>query len=205
MTGRTVFHGGRVAGTVTQGIISAIDRDIDVGNGPMSLLQTDAAINPGNSGGPLINMSGQVIGINAGKVTTAEQDPFTGEDISAEGLGFAIPINLAKPVIQQLETNGRVGIGITCVIDSDNQYNPSGSPAGITIVNIVQGGPADTAGLQKNDIILTVDGKTMKTVEDLLIVIQGHKVGDKLELTVWRSGQEYKVEVVVGDLNSMAG
>lgn len=196
-------------GTVTSGIVSALNRQIDITNDDgttmtHSFLQTDAAINPGNSGGPLINMSGQVIGINAGKITTAEIDPYTGQQISAEGIGFAIPINSAIPVIQQLETNGRVGIGVTCTVDSSNKYNPSGSPSGVTVISVTEGGPAAAAGIKAGDIITVADGKELKSVEDMLIIIQGHKVGDILKLTVWRSGQTSDINVTVGDLNQMS-
>lgn len=197
--------GSELAGTVTSGIVSALNREIPSNNFSQKYIQTDAAINPGNSGGPLVNLAGEVVGINTLKSTLAGYDDY-GMPIGAEGIGFAIPINTARPIIEQLITKGSVerpGIGITCLVDETNTYNPKGSPEGVTIVKVTSGGPADVAGIEPNDIVISVDGTVVKTVTELTGVIQSHKVGDVLNITVWRSGQEYKAKITVGDLNNM--
>jgi len=189
-------------GTVTTGIISALDKSIRSGGFSQKYIQTDTAINPGNSGGPLVDMKGKVIGIVTLKSFISEYN--NGLPISSEGIGFAIPINTAKPVIEQIMTTGSVarpGIGITCTVDSEHEYNPSGSPDGVTVINVTQGSGADKAGIQPADIITTADGKALKSVDDLLAVIQSHKIGDTIDVTVWRSGQYYSAKIIVGDLN----
>lgn len=197
--------GSELAGTVTSGIVSALNRKITTNGYSQEYIQTDAAINPGNSGGPLVNINGEVIGINTLKNTLAGYDDY-GMPIGAEGIGFSIPISTARPIIEQLITKGSVerpGIGITCVVDEMNAYNPSGSPEGVTVVRVVSGGPADIAGVEPDDIITSVDGTAVKTVEEMTGIIQSHKVGDELNFTVWRSGHEYKTKIKVGDLNNM--
>ncbi len=197
--------GSELAGTVTSGIVSAINRSVPSNGFSQKYIQTDAAINPGNSGGPLVNLKGEVIGINTLKSTLAGYDDY-GMPIGAEGIGFAIPINSAKPIVEQLITTGRVerpGIGVSCIIDETNAYNPSGSPEGVTVTAVTSGGPADIAGIEPNDIIISVDSAPVKTLEDLTEALRLHKVGDDLNITVWRSGQEYKYKIKIGDLNKM--
>lgn len=197
--------GSELAGSVTSGIISALNREISTNGYSQKYIQTDAAINPGNSGGALVNMQGQVIGINTLKSYLAGYDDY-GMPIGTEGIGFAIPISDAKPIIEQLMTDGNVerpGIGISCLVDVSNAYNPSGSPEGVTVVEVVVEGPANLAGLQPNDIIVSLEGTAVGTVEELTNIIKSHKAGDKLDMTVWREGQEYRAKVTVGDLNDM--
>lgn len=197
--------GSRLAGSVTSGIVSALNREITTKNYSQKYIQTDAAINPGNSGGPLVNLKGEVIGINTLKTYLAGYDDY-GMPIGTEGIGFAIPMATAQPIIEQLITTGNVerpGIGITCLVDETNTYNPSGSPEGVTVVKVIQGGPADLAGIEPSDIITSLDGKAVKTVEELKGIITSHKVGDVLDITVWRAGQEYKAKITVGDQNKM--
>ena len=197
--------GLELAGSVTSGIVSALNREINTNGYSQKYIQTDAAINPGNSGGALVNMEGEVIGINTLKSYLAGYDDY-GQSISTEGIGFAIPISTARPIIEQLITEGKVerpGIGISCLVDSTNTYNPSGSPDGVTVVEIVSGGPADIAGLEPYDIITSIEGTAVGTVEELTSAIQTHNIGDVLDITVWRSGQEYQAQVTVGDLNEM--
>lgn len=197
--------GSDLAGSVTSGIVSALNREISTNGYSQKFIQTDAAINPGNSGGALVNEQGQVIGINTLKTYLAGYDDY-GVPIGTEGIGFAIPINTARPIIEQLMRDGRVerpGIGISCLVDITNAYNPEGAPDGVTIVEVVEGGPADQAGIQQNDIITSVEGKKTKTVEELTNEIKSHKIGDELNITVWRDGKEYKATVKVGDLNNM--
>ncbi len=193
-------------GTVTSGIISGLNQKITNEDGySQEYIQTDAAINPGNSGGPLINMQGQIIGINTLKDTVAGYDAY-GQKISAEGIGYAIPINSALPVIEQIMTVGSVerpGVGISCMVDESHEYNPEGSPDGVTVVSVTEDGPAALAGMQPNDIILEADGQAVATVEELTTIIKGHAVGEEMNLKVWRDGKEYQVSVTVGDLNQM--
>ncbi len=197
--------GATLAGSVTSGIVSALNREITTNGYSQTYIQTDAAINPGNSGGALVNMKGEVIGINTLKSYLAGYDNY-GVPIGTEGIGFAIPITSARPIIEQLISTGsiqRPGIGISCLVDETNQFNPSGSPAGVTVVQVTEGGPADTAGIKANDIITAIGSVPTLTVDELTAEIQKNAVGTQLELTVWRNGQEYKATVVVGDLNSM--
>lgn len=197
--------GSDLAGSVTAGIVSALNREISTNGYSQKFIQTDAAINPGNSGGALVNEQGQVIGINTLKTYLAGYDDY-GVPIGTEGIGFAIPINTARPIIEQLMREGRVerpGIGISCLVDITNAYNPEGAPDGVTIVEVVEGGPGDQAGIKPNDIITSIEGKETKTVEELTNEIKSHKIGDELSITVWRDGKEYKAKVTVGDLNNM--
>ena len=197
--------GLELAGSVTSGIVSALGREISSGGFSQEYIQTDAAINPGNSGGPLVNLGGEVIGINTLKSYLAGYDDY-GQSISTEGIGFAIPISDAIPIIEQLMTQGSVerpGIGITCLVDVTNYYNPAGSPDGVTIADVTSGGPADIAGIEQADIIMTVDGKDVTTVDELTDIIWGHKVGDTMDVTIWRDGTEIEKTIKVGDLNDM--
>ncbi len=197
--------GASLAGSVTSGIVSALNRNISPNGFSQKYIQTDAAINPGNSGGALVNMKGQVIGINTLKTYLAGYDDY-GVPIGTEGIGFAIPINSAKPIVEQLIATGSVqrpGIGIMCFVDETNQYNAAGAPAGVTVMDVTENGPAAQAGLEAYDIITSIDKTAVDSVETLTSVIQSHNIGDQIELSVWRNGQEYKAVVTVGDLNNM--
>lgn len=198
--------GASLAGSVTSGIVSALNRNISTNGFSQEYIQTDAAINPGNSGGALVNMKGQVIGINTLKTYLAGYDDY-GVPIGTEGIGFAIPINSAKPIVEQLMTTGSVqrpGIGISCLVDETNQYNAAGAPVGVTVVNVTENGPAAKAGIEAYDIVTSIDGTATDSAETLTTAIQNHNIGDKIELTVWRNGKEYKAVVTVGDLNNMS-
>jgi putative serine protease PepD len=166
--------------TVTRGIVSALDRTLDTLSG---LLQHDATINPGNSGGPLINRSGEVIGINT---ATAGQ---------GTGIGFAIPINHAKDVIERLrrgETAPPVGwLGV-------QTGNPDDGSSGALIVGVMNGQPADDAGLQPGDLITGVAGKQVFSAQDLGGLIREHRPGETIELSVTRNGQALAVRVTLG-------
>jgi serine protease Do len=197
--------GLELAGSVTSGIVSALGRHISSDGHNQEYIQTDAAINPGNSGGPLVNLAGEVIGINTLKSYIAGYDDY-GQSISTEGIGFAIPITDAVPIIEQLMTKGSVerpGIGISCLVDVTNYYNPETAPDGVTIADITIDGPADQAGLMPSDIITTADGQEVLTVEELTAIIKSHKVGDKMDITIWRDGTIIEKSVRIGDLNNM--
>lgn len=191
--------------TVTLGIVSALNRTIVEPNGVRleNLIQTDAAINPGNSGGPLINIKGEVIGIN----TAIKSD--------AQGIGFAIPINKAKQIADKLIKEGKITypwIGIRGYAITPDMLDYIKFPVnkGVVIAEVVPGGPADKAGLKGGnrviyvdstqiivggDIITKIDGKPVESMEELRAEIQKRKVGDTVVLTYIRGGKEYTVKV----------
>jgi serine protease Do len=172
--------GLRLAGSVTQGIISAIDRDIDVGNGPMNLLQTDAAINPGNSGGALVNMSGEVIGINSAKIA---QDGY-------EGIGFAIPISSAQPIVDSLikygYVKGRVKLGLSCRMLENLTASANKLPTGIYVEYVDPKSGAANSGLKEDDIITAINNVKVTSKSALLVERDRYKPGDKVAITIYR-------------------
>ncbi len=191
--------GEDLSGSVTVGYISAVNRVVQSN----AYLQTDAAINPGNSGGPLLNANGQVIGVNALKSTLAGYDE-SGIAISSEGIGFAIPINRAMDVANQLMTTGTVvrpGIGIQYQALSDEEAQMLGVPAGALVKSVVAGGPAALAGVQVNDVIIGVNGEEVKNPEELPVMMSGYQVGESITLDISRGGEKMTVTVVVGDIN----
>ncbi len=185
-----------LAGTVTDGIISAVNRKIDITDNygrvvkTMTLIQTNATINPGNSGGPLINKYGQVIGINTLKLT----DQY-------EGIGFAIPINGAISIINQLISDGTVSdrgdnlvagkasIGIQCVDVTDQEADYYGIPKGVLVMQINKNGSAAKAGLRRGDIIIAFNGKTVSSTDEINVIKEEFKAGDTITLTVFRDGE----------------
>lgn len=194
--------GAEFAGSVTSGIVSALNREIKANGYSQNYIQTDAAINPGNSGGALVNMRGEVIGINTLKSYLAGYDNY-GVPIGTEGIGFAIPISSARPIIEQLIATENLGIGITCLVDRDGTYNPPGSPAGVTVTKVVKGRPADLAGLMARDIITSADGTKTETPETLIALIKSKQSGDAIVLTIWRAGREHQATVTVRDYITM--
>ncbi len=181
-------------GSVTQGIVSAVNRSVTIENRTMNLIQTDAAINSGNSGGALINARGEVIGINSVKVATS----------GVEGMGFAIPISEANPVISDLleygYVKGRPIIGIS-TRDVNQYMSQSYSwPQGVQVM-AVSSDSAKQAGLQQGDIITAVDGEKVTTGEELNKIKDQHKPGDTLKLEVYKyeSGQTVNVEVTLSE------
>ncbi|WP_434642968.1 trypsin-like peptidase domain-containing protein [Thermoanaerobacterium thermosaccharolyticum] len=197
--------GESFAGTVTAGIISGLNRNLQSDYGPVNLIQTDAAINPGNSGGPLVNSNGEVIGITSVKLTSTggsdTQDPFgmfQSQSTPVEGMGFAIPINEAKPIIDELIKHGYVerpvmGVSVQEVTSQDaTQYN---IPVGLYIAQVQQGSGADAAGLQAGDVITAVDGTKVDTFDSLQSIINKHKIGDTITVTFWRNGRTLTAKV----------
>lgn len=192
--------GDEYAGTVTSGIISAVNRKMNLSDGNDSrrynLIQTDAAINPGNSGGALINENGEVIGINSIKIS---------ED-QVEGMGFAIPINDVKDVINQLLKKGYVsrpmlGIGVITVTSDDAKQHNSHVGAGVD--QVTAGGAAEAAGIKEGDIITEIDGVTVGSADDLISQVEKHKVGDSVKLKIWRSGSYITMPVTLGDSKNL--
>lgn len=182
--------GEEFSGTVTAGIISALDRKLALGEKNMKLIQTDAAINPGNSGGALVNEKGEIIGINSVKLSAP----------NIEGMGFAIPINDALPIINELMQNGYVkrpwiGVGITNITDQiSKEYKV---PKGVYIAKVYYNSPAERSGLKVDDIITKVDGKKVETVTDLSNIIETHKPEDTIKLTVYRNKKYIDIDVTL--------
>ena len=183
--------GVELRGTLTDGIVSAINRDVAVDGVTMTLIQTNAALNNGNSGGPLINVYGQVVGINTMKMGSSST-------MSVEGLGFAIPISSTAYMINDLiaygEIRGEVMIGIS--VQTTPVTLDSGETA-LRVVEVTPGSPGDEAGIQKEDLLLTADGETLTKSTDLLRVRRRHEAGETLTLTYERGGKRYTAEVVL--------
>lgn len=173
---------GQLGGTVTNGIISALDREITLDGRTHNLLQTNAAINPGNSGGGLFNASGELIGIVVAKSS--------GSDV--EGLGFAIPVNDVKEVIEQLITNGYVGgrpaMGISVIsVETYQQAISYGvNKYGVFIVDVLEDSAAEKVGLQANDYIVSVDGVAIESYDDLSGILDSYDVGDTITIQIQR-------------------
>ncbi len=193
--------GEDLSGSVTVGYISAVNRIVQSNR----YLQTDAAINPGNSGGPLLNVNGEVIGVNALKSTLAGFDE-SGIAISSEGIGFAIPINRAMDVARQLMTTGTVvrpGIGIQYQALTEEEAKMLGVPAGALVKSVVPDGPAAKAGVQTDDVIVGVNDEEVSDAANLPVMMGDFKVGDSITLDVWRSGEKLTLTLVVGDINQL--
>jgi serine protease Do len=176
--------------TVTAGIVSAKGRVI--GSGPYDdYIQTDASINPGNSGGPLLNMKGEVVGINTMIIA------------SGQGIGFAIPIDMAEGVIEQLKQNGEVtrgwfGVSVQNVKGDLAEYYGAKGQTGVLVAAVTPGDPAEKAGIKAQDIITEVNGKKMTTSRDLTTLVAGLGVGDKAEVKVLRDGKTKTLIVEIG-------
>jgi serine protease Do len=180
--------------SVTAGIISAKERDVDPNQQFQHFLQTDAAINPGNSGGPLLNINGEVIGINTAIATR------TG---GYQGIGFAMPINTAAKVYNQIIKTGKVtrgSIGIEFRSDSRELLRAYGADEGVFVQRVAPGGPAEKAGLRAEDIIVAINGKPIRNGEELVEKVTETPVGQNLTLTVLRGGKRQDLTVTIGDL-----
>lgn len=190
---------GELGGTVTGGMISALNRSVTIQGSSsvntMSLIQMDASVSPGNSGGGLFNMNGELVGIVNAKSSSSD----------AEGLGFAIPINDAIKVAQELLENGYVtgrpylGITYLAVTDAQTAQQLGVNAYGVYIVDVTKGGPADQAGLKVGDRIVSVDGSEIAAKDDLGTLMQKHAAGDTLAITVARDGQMQTVNVTLGE------
>ena len=190
--------GVQLRGTMTNGIISAINRDLTVGDRTMTLIQTNAALNNGNSGGPLINCYGQVIGIN-----TVKMSSYYSASATVEGLGFAIPISVAKPIIDELIENGyvagRPAIGISG--DSLPSYYRTyyRLPEGVYVTSVNEGSDAKAKGIREGDIVTAINGEKICSIDELNTVKNQYAAGDEVTLTVYRSGTYYEVTVTLID------
>ena len=182
-------------GSVTSGVISALNRTLDISDKRVKLLQTDAAINPGNSGGALVNADGQVIGINSAKVAAS----------GVEGMGFSIPSNTVQAIIKELIDKGYVArpyLGVT-IFDPNTaarygyQLNID---KGVYVFRLTLGGPADKAGLQRGDIILKIDDTEVNSVSELRQKVGEHKVGDSVKITFDRNGTTRTADIVLEEM-----
>jgi putative serine protease PepD len=199
-------------GTVTSGIISAKERPItsggDSGDGSdisyVDALQTDAPINPGNSGGPLVDSRARVIGINSAIRSASDGTDLGGAQGGSIGLGFAIPINQARRVAEELINTGHAShpvIGVTL----DMGYSGDGARVntkGGSGPAVTPGGPGDKAGVRPDDVITKVDGVPVHSGQELIVRIRSHRPGDRLALTVRRDGRERAVELTLGSAHS---
>ncbi len=189
---------GRFTNTVTTGVVSGLGRRVVAGD-PFSgsaerldnLIQTDAAINPGNSGGPLLNSSGQVIGVN---VATTQ---------GAQNIGFAIPINSVKQIVDEFVSKGSVSrpfLGIRYRFISKDVAILNEVPQGAYLQEVIEGGPADKAGVKEGDIIIKINGQSISEENKVAEIVSKTTIGSSLELQIWRDGKELKLTAVIVDL-----
>ena len=182
---------GELGGTVTSGIISALDREVSIDGQTMTLMQTDAAVNPGNSGGGLFDANGDLVGIINAKSS--------GDNV--EGLGFAIPISNATDIIDELIANGEVtsrptlGVSLYDVTDRNTAAQLGVDSTGVYIVQIVQGDSADRAGLQTGDRIISVDGTEVNSTEEVRAALNEHSTGEQMNMEIERDGNTIEVMV----------
>ena len=192
--------------SVTTGIVSALNRQVTVDDNTNSLIQTDAAINPGNSGGALLNMKGQLIGINAVKYAASE----------VEGMGYAIPVAIAQPILDDLmnrQTRYQVAkenasyLGVSCKNVSEETSQAYGIPMGVYVAEVTDKGPAAAAGIKKGDIIMELDGIKVSDYETLVNSLKYYAAGEKVEIVVSRANdgnyREQKIEVTLGNKEDM--
>lgn len=189
--------GHQLAGTVNFGVISASNRSLELDGKTMELIQTDAAINNGNSGGALVNMNGEVIGMNTVK--------FGGGTV--EGLGFAIPSNVFKPIAQEIIETGKVSypqkpwLGVYIGEISEEASKEYGYPQGVIITDVEPDGPAAKAGIKPADVIIGMDDKELKTIDELRSILESHEVDDIVDIKLWRNGDEFTLKVKLGGMN----
>ena len=195
-----------LSGTVTTGIVSALNRTVDVPsedgarNPLFNAIQTDAAINPGNSGGALVNARGEVIGINSAIATLGGGGLFGGEQSGGSiGVGFAIPIDEARSVAEEIIRTGKathpsIGVAATTVSGEDRD--------GALVRELTPGGGASRSGLESGDLIVAVDGQEVTSVDELILAVRSNAVGDTVTVTFVRDGREQTAEVVLQDLRS---
>jgi serine protease Do len=186
--------------TVTCGIISALNRKVTINDKTMTLIQTDTAINNGNSGGPLINSSGQVIGINSAKMSSS----VSSSGATIEGIGFAIPMTEAREIVDDLinygYVTGRPQLGISCQDVSEAVSQAYNLPIGAYVISVTDGGAAAEAGLQVGDVITAINDNKIETTEELNNYKNEYNAGDTVTLTIVRNGQEQKVSVVLQEV-----
>ena len=178
--------------TVTAGIVSAKGRSLGLGAYD-DFIQTDAAINPGNSGGPLFDLNGEVVGVNTAIIA------------GGQGIGFAIPIDMARNVVEQLQNKGKVirgwlGVLVQQITPEIAESLHLSQPEGALVSDVTPGGPADKAGIKRGDVIVGFDGNKIDDMPDLPKTVATNKPGTKSKLTVIRNGKEKTVDLTLGEL-----
>ena len=187
--------GEEFAGSATKGIVSATNRTVNISDKILTVIQTDAAINPGNSGGALVNMNGEVVGINTAKIA----------DSTIEGLGFSIPSNEFLPVVEDLIENGHVTgrplIGITGRAITEELSQQYGYPIGVYVVEVAPFSGAEDAGIKSKDVITEVEGEKVESVEDINEIRDKFKAGEKVTMKIYRktTDKTLEVEVTLGE------
>ncbi len=187
--------GEEFRGTLTNGIVSAINRDVTTGGRTLTLIQTNAALNSGNSGGPLINCYGQVIGINTLKIGA-----FT-DAAGVEGLGFAIPSTTVKEIVEQLISQGYVSGRPSLGIEGENvpnfYQNYYRMPAGVYITGLEPDSDAARSGMEPGDILLSIDGTRITSVDELKTALYNYEIGDSVRIIIYRGGRQYSVQLTL--------
>ena len=188
---------GELTFSLTSGVVSALNREVTTSSGvTMNLIQTDCAINSGNSGGPLFNLYGELIGI-----TNAKYSGSSASGASIDNIGFAIPINNVRSIVEGIIENGYfskpyIGISVSDVSAEAQSY---GLPQGAAVALVEEGSPAEKAGLQLSDIITHADGKEVDGSNTLVSIVRSKEVGSELKLTVYRQGQTLEIIITVGE------
>ncbi len=189
--------GTELNGTMTNGIVSAINRNVIFGGHSMTLIQTNAAINEGNSGGPLINEFGQVVGVTNMKAFTT----------GVEGICFAIPTSVIQPVVDALiadgQVNGRASIGIVIGALDAAAAEYYDLPQGLYVESVAEGSDAEKQGIQPGDIVTAVNGQTVTTTYEVNAIKEAFSVGDTMTLTIYRDGETFDVTVTLMDTNDI--
>lgn len=186
---------GELGGTVTDGIISALNREITIDGDTMNLLQTNAAINPGNSGGGLFNEYGELVGIVDAKSTGT----------GVEGLGFAIPINDVKTVVESLSQNGYVkgrpnlGVSLVDINSAETAMQYRVSEMGVYVAKVADNSGASVAGIQSGDMLVSIDGTAVSSAADVKTAIKSHQVGDTVKIEVQRNGSMLTLNATLGE------
>lgn len=181
--------------SVTQGIVSATGRGLLNLVTFENFIQTDAAINAGNSGGALVNANGELVGINTAVLA---------QDSGTEGIGFAIPVDLVRGVVEQLKLHGRVirgwmGLSPDDLTTAERAEKGLDSDIGILLVSVYDGGPADQAGLRRGDVILSINNEPIVSQRQALLIVAGSMPGDEVEIRAWRDGEQILTTVVAGE------
>ena len=181
--------------SVTQGIVSATGRGLLNLATFENFIQTDAAINAGNSGGALVNARGELVGINTAVLA---------QDAGTEGIGFAIPVDLVRGVVDQIKEHGRVirgymGLSPDDLTTAEREARGLDGDTGILLVSVYQGGPADLAGLEQGDVILRINGEPILSRRQALLIVAGTSPGDEVSIRAWRNGAPFETTVIAGE------
>ncbi|MBR3861091.1 MAG: trypsin-like peptidase domain-containing protein [Oscillospiraceae bacterium] len=191
----------RFTNSLTDGIVSAINRDVTVDGRQMTLIQTNAALNEGNSGGPLLNRRGQVVGVTNMKMVNYYSE------VTVEGIGFAIPSTTVKTVVDQLLAQGSVvgrpGIGITVIPVDRTVSERFDIPRGLYVCDVERSSDAWAQGVRPDDIILKVNGLEVRSSSELIAIRDSLSVGDSLDVTLWRDGQQLRLSFRLMDQNEL--